>query len=263
MKLDAVNRLQRLLLVVLLFASPSLSAADITNEKRREMLLGVKRILVVPPFFATNTLRKPEEGEERGKGDQKKKDKPKDLKSAAQFPEYVEQLQKMETRAKTRVSERVIGRTPYVLVSDDAYTEALKSLQMSPYALFANKALMRGNRFPLPTKDTVQKMVQEVKAEAILLCLLDEPRRNGERYAFDPLYGSYYTSPHVQIRAQYHLFHADGTLLHQRVVEVEQPITRLGKREFVFVDWMEALLLNIENYLDELTRFTPPPPKTQ
>ncbi len=50
---------------------------------------------------------------------------------------------------------------------------------------------------------------------------------------------------------------ADGTEVIRPVVDVLRPLTRIGNREYVFVDWTEAQDQIVENLMDEWTRYTP------
>ena len=45
-----------------------------------------------------------------------------------------------------------------------------------------------------------------------------------------------------------------------RVGVLQYPVTQIGSRQYLFVDWQEASDLAIENFLDELCRYTPEKP---
>lgn len=230
----------------LLAITHSFASADAAGDKRRAQLANVHRVVVVPPFFGTETLAKADAP-------------PSDSKPAnPKLAEYVEQLRKLESRARTGLPERLAARTRFEVVPADEVTAALKALELTPGKLYQNNGRMKGTKFANPDPQAVRKLADRVHADAVLLATLDEPRRSSDHYFFDPLSGIGFSEAHVRAKIGFWLLLADGTESFQRVSEVVHPLTRIGKREYLFVDWQEADDLAIENFLDELTRYTPP-----
>lgn len=223
---------------------PSLAAqVDKAAEARRTLLTHVRRVVIVPPFFAMEQPARPD-GKSRQKIDQ------------ASLDLYLAQLRKLEARTKERLPERAAARTPFEIVPYHQLESALEDLLLTPEQLFQNNGRMRGSKFAVPDAEAVKKLCAVLKADAILLGTLDEPRRSNGRTVVDPC-GIWYESPHVRSRAGYFVLMADGTEVIKPVVDVLRPLTRVGKRDYVFVDWTEAQDQIIENLMDEWTRYTP------
>ncbi len=225
--------------------------ADASNDKKRAQLAAVRRLIVAPPFYATDTLAKSSAGTKPGE-----KPTAASAKTDPRLASYVVQLRELENHARARLPERVGARTPYEIVPADALRTAFETLKLTPESLFQNNGRMRGGRFALPDTANVAKLTAFLKADAILLGAMDEPRRSNGHYYFD-VSGINYTSSHVRSKAGYFLLRADGSEILHDYVEALRPLTRIGAREFVTEDWREATDQVIEDLLDEITRYTP------
>ncbi|MCS6776705.1 MAG: hypothetical protein RMJ43_03520 [Chloroherpetonaceae bacterium] len=233
-------------LIVLLcaLASPPAQAGQVDRaaENRRALLAPVRRVAILPPFFAPDATPKPE-----GKGQTV------DITARAL---YMEQLRRLEVRMRARLPERVAARTPFEVIPHAQVEAALEDLLLTPEQFFQNGGRMRGNRFARPVPEIVRRLCAVLKADALLLGTLDEPRRNNGRTVVDAC-GIWHESPHVRCRAGFFVLLADGTEVLQQVVDVLRPLTRIGNREYVFVDWTEAHDQIVESLMDEWTRYTP------
>lgn len=241
---------------------------DAAGDKKRAQLATVKRLVVVPPFFGTETLDKVF-GADRMKPERKTEKKQEATPpSAPQKPaaidpklrQYADYLQKLEAYAAQQLPKRVATRTPFEVVPAEELAKALEELELTPAKLFLNNGRIAKGKFAAPNLEAVRKLTARLGAEALLLGTMDEPRRTSGGYYFDPLVGLNYDTPHVRSKAGYYLLLADGTEIHHAFIEALQPVTRLGSREFVLEDWKEAEALVIEDLLDELTRYTPASP---
>lgn len=226
----------------------SLSArGDATGEKRRAQLAKVQRVIIVPPFFGTETLSKIDEQKahpEKGQPD-------------AKTVEYTGQLRSLETHAREWLPQRVQARTNFQIVPPDALQAAMKELNLTPQALFQNAGRMKGKSFAAPDTGVVRTLAQRLHADAVLLSTLDEPRRSGGAYLFDPLSGVSYDSPKVRGKIGFWLLLPDGTEVLHAYTEALHPVSKLGSRTFLLTDWTETEDEVIEDFLDELTRYTP------
>ncbi len=236
-------------------------ATDEAGERKRAALAAVKRLVVVPPFFGTDTLAKAAALEKSDAATKDAADTGARSQSASPADErlkrYAEQLRKLEEKARTRLPERTAARTPYAIVPADELTKALKQLDLSPAALFQNNGRIRNGKMAAPNPEAVRKLAAALHADAILLGTLDEPRKNNGGLDFDPLYGLGMQSPHVLSKGSFYVLRADGSEILHSVLVAFQPRTRIGNREFPLADWQEADALLIEDLMDELTRYTP------
>ncbi|HZO90203.1 MAG TPA: hypothetical protein VFB38_17885 [Chthonomonadaceae bacterium] len=244
------------------FGSAQTAHADAAGERKRTLLAHVRRIVVVPPFFGTDTLEKafgPEQEEKPA--DASNRAKPPSRKPAEPDPrlkEYAEQLRKLEEHARTLLPKRVAARTPFEVVLAAELAKAFKELNLTPASLFQNRGRIRDSRFALPDAEAVRKLASYLHADAVLLGTMDEPRRTNRRYFFDPYNIINYESAHVRSKAGFFVMLADGTEVLHDYVEALQPLSRIGSREYLLADWLDATALVIEDMLDELTRYTPP-----
>lgn len=247
-------RLTRLSVMFGLLAllTPCLLPAQST-EKKKTMLATVRRVVVAPLFLGTETLPRPETEEKPAdKPDNKKPTKP-----ANPIPsEYLDQLRHLEAHARARLPERLATRTLFQPVSEDEWKAASKELHLSPFALFQNDGLIRGGKFPVPDVAVVRKLAEKLKADAVLLAVMDEPRRANGQYYFDG-FGLNYESPHVRVKIGFTLLLADGTEVLHAYVESKHPLTQRRSRDYILVDWEETSDQVIESFLDELTRYAP------
>src|SRR5438067_10636576 len=116
---------------------------------------------------------------------------------------------------------------------------------------------MKGTKFSGPDPQMARKLAAHLHADAVVFPEMDEPRRSPDRLFFDPLGGLGVSEAHVTAKIGFWVLLADGAQAFQRVSDVVHPVTKIGSREYLFADWEEANDLAIENFLDELTRFTP------
>ncbi len=221
--------------------------ADAAGDKRRAQLAKVQRVIVVPPFFGTETLAKLEE--------QKKQT----VKSKAdtKLAEYAEQLRALQAHAVEVLPKRLTARTDFQVVPTDELAAALKDLKLTTQSLFQNNGRMKGNSFALPDTSAVRLLASRLKADAVLLSMMDEPRRNNGGYLFDPLEGLSYDTPKVKGKIGFWLLLPDGIETLRQYVEVLHPLSKIGTRTYILTDWTETEDEVIEDFLDELTRYTP------
>ena len=241
----------RMTAVLLVFGSclsPTLSArGDVTGERRRTQLGKVQRVVVVPPFFGTETLLKLEE----------QKAPPNKGKSDARLIAYAGQLHSLENHAREWLLQRVTARTNFQIVPQDELEAALKELQLTPQTLFQNGGRLKGKNFAAPQNAAVRTLAQRLHADAVLLSTLDEPRHNNGGYLFDPLTGLSYDSPKVRGKIGFWMLLPDATDVLHATVEGLHPASKIGSRTFLLTDWIETEDEVIEDFLDELTRYTP------
>lgn len=247
-----------ILLGVLVFLMPS-ARADAAGDRRRVMLASVHRIAVVPPFFGTDTIARvlgSDEAEKSEKANGETERKPAKEPDARE-KRYAEQLRKLEDHVRTTLPARVAARTPFEVVPAEELAKAFETLGLTPAKLFQNGGRIRSARFAAPDAQAVSKLAAFLHADAVLLGTLDEPRRSNGKYYFDMLSGLSYDSAHVRGKGGYYLLLADGTEALHTFIEVLQPLSRIGNREYLLADWMDAESLVIENLMDEITRYTP------
>lgn len=226
---------------------------DISNEKKRALLAVVHRVVVAPPFYGTGRLAKPDPKAETDKpGPEAEPDKPN-----PKLAEYLDRLRKLQDRTRSLLPERLTARTPFLIVPMEETEAALKALDLTPEKLYLNAAKMRGTRFSGPDPQAVKKLAARLHADAVILDTLDEPRRSPDRLFFDPFGGLGISEAHVTAKIGFWVLNAEGTEVVQRVSDVVHPVTQIGNRKYLFADWQEANDLAIENFIDELIRFTP------
>ena len=231
-------------------AAAAAAMADTANDKRRAQFAMVRRIVVAPAFYATGRLAKPDA-------------QPGAPPVNPKLAEYLDRLRKLQDRTRGLVPERLAARTTFQIVPMDETEAALKALELSPEKLYLNAARKRGTRFSGPDPEAVRKLAARLHADAVVLDTLDEPRKSPDRLFFDPLGGLGFSEAHVTAKMGFWVLLADGTEVFQRVSDVVHPVTQIGNRNYLFVDWQEANDLAIENFLDELVRFTPEKPAAE
>ena len=227
---------------------PALSArGDATGERRRAQLAKVQRVIVIPAFFGTETLSKLDD----------RKTHPEKGKSDAKLTEYAEQLRSLQTHACEWLLQRVKARTNFRIVPQDELEAALKDLKLMPQTLFQNRGRLKGKSFAAPDRAAVRTLAERLHADAVLLSTLDEPRHNNGAYLFDPLAGITYDSPKVRGKMAFWMLLPDGAEVLHETTEVMHPVSKIGARTFLLTDWTETEDEIIEDFLDELTRYTP------
>ncbi len=220
---------------------------DAAGEKRRAQLAKVQRVIIVPPFIGTETLSRLDAQKappEKGKPD-------------AKLIAYGAQLRSLENHVREWLPQRVKARTNFQIVPTEELEAALKELNLTPQTLFQNAGKMKGRSFAVPDSAGVRALVQRLHADAVLLSTLDEPRHNSGAYLFDPLAGLSYDSPKVRGKIGFWLLLPDSTEALHAYMEVLHPVSKLGSRTFLLIDWTETEDQVIEDFLDELTRYTP------
>ena len=224
-----------------------MATEDLKGRRRRHPPAArspVRRVAVTPPFYATGRLSRPDA-------------RPESPPAEPKLAEYLDRLRKLQERTRKLVPQRLAARTPFEVVPMDETEAAMKALDLTPESLYLSGAKMRGTRFSGPDPAAVRKLAARLHADAVLLDVLDEPRRSPDRLFFDPLGGLGLSTAHVTAKIGLWLLLADGAEVVQRVSDVVHPVTRVGSRQYLFADWQEASDLAIENFMDELVRFTP------
>jgi hypothetical protein len=242
------------LLCLLNLAPAAGAAADNAGDRKRAQLVNVRRVAVVPPYFATDTI---------SRAAVPGRDKPEDIDAASADPEsrtrqYAQMLRLIEQFARTRLPARVAARTPFQVIPEDAIERALKTEGLTPVALFQNGGRLKSGHFPLPDARAVRRLAAVLQVDAVILGTLDEPRKSNGHYTYDPLAGLGYDDPNVNGKAGYFVLLADGTEVLHAYLETLQPVSK-GKRSHLLADWMDVEALIIEDLMDELTRYTPTP----
>jgi hypothetical protein len=232
---------------VSLMALHAVAGAETATEKKRAQFAVVHRIAVVPPFYGTGRLGKAEVSASDAAA----------AKPNPKLAEYIDRLRKLQERTRTLLPERLAARTPFQMVPMEETEAALKALELTPEKLYQNDSRMKGTKFAAPDPAQARKLAAQLHVDAVVFDTLDEPRRSPERLFFDPLGGFGVSEEHVSAKVGFWVLLADGTEAFQRVSDVVHPVTRIGNRAFLFADWQEASDLAIENFLDELTRYTP------
>lgn len=244
-------RLVRMMVFVWAVGSSLVSAycaqADATGDKRRAQLAKVQRVALLPSFWGTDTLSKLED--QKANPDKGRPD--------AKLVGYAEQLRTLEAHVHKWLPQRLQARTNFQIVPAEELEAALKELKLTPQALFQNGGRMKGKGFADPDSAAVRTLAQRLHADAVLLSTMDEPRQNSGRYQFDPFSGVSYDSPKVRSKIGFWLLLPDATEVLHAYTEIFHPVSRLGSRTFLMVDWTEAEEEVVESFLDELTRYTP------
>lgn len=229
--------------------------SDVAGDKRRAQLINAKRLLVIPMFFGTDTLGelppKPNSPQTAAHSSVVSEKRRKEL------AEYAETLRKLELHAKARLPERAAARTPFEVIPQIEVEQALKEFKMTPPELFLNGGRLSGGRFDMPDENQIRRVSARLHADAVLLGVLDEPRKDNGHYYFDPIGGAGYDTPKVHDKATFDLRLADGSLVLRQTIDVVHPLTRIGSRVFVVADWIETEDEIIEDLMDEVTRYTP------
>lgn len=252
----------------LLAATAQADYRDAAGDKKREMLAAVKRLVVVPPFFATETLdkvygpdrlapvKKPRNPDSKDAPDEAPD---KQAKVDPRLREYAEILRTLEVRDSVRLPERAAARLPFQIVPREELTKAYETLDLSPPKLFLNKGRILKGKFPQPDVKAVAKLAELLHADAVLLGTLDEPRRNNGGVFFDPFAGLSYDFPDVRAKGGFYLMMADGREVHHAFIEALHPMTKRGDGKFITADWTETEYLVLENLMDEISRYAPAP----
>ena len=228
--------------------APAQDAATPRREtgtaRKKRLLANVRRLVVLPPYFGVPPPAP--------KPDAKMTDAQR--KQQARYREY---LGKLEASARDHLPLRLAARTSLQVAPLAEADDALKALQFTPQSLFQNGGLMRGTTFPLPNRAAVRRFAAQTKADAVLLTVLDAPRRDNGRVLFDPIAGLSGEPPKVSSKAGFYLLLPNGTEVLRDYVEALQPLTPGSARDYLLIDWTEAQDITLEDFMDELSRYTP------
>ncbi len=246
----ALLALCSLLVWGLTFSAKAQSASD----KKKSVLASVRRIAVLLPYFGTpefldHAPLKPESSRRRPTGDE--------LRQRSESRTF---LAKLETETQRILQERLKERTPFTFVpltAEPPFPENKKEAVLLPSVFpLKNEGRLKGTKFPLPDPDAVKRIAVQNGTDAVLLTVMDEPRRDGGGYFFD-VSGVGYRSPHVSGKIAFYLLSKDGSEILHEFVEVLHPVTKIGNRDYTQVDMTETHEQIIENFLDELSRYLP------
>ena len=233
--------------------------AQSASDKKKTALAGVKRVLLTLPYFATpefldNAPVKVVNGGRKLTDEEIKKVR----------EENRLFLSKLESQTQETLQKRLTVRTPFTvsplkltLPASRDPKEKKQDKEDSAFA-FKGEGRLKGTKFPLPNPVIVRQLATENNADAVLLTIMDEPRRDDGGYFFDAS-GIGYRSPHVSAKIALYFLLADGTEILHEYVEVLHPISKIGNRDYTQVDMTETHEMVIENFLDELTRYLPKP----
>lgn len=250
-----------------------------TNEARkRAQLAHVRRIVVIPPFFGTETLSKAAKPGNENKtspisasdstspaqSNSSRKDNNEPAENSVgsgtsnpNLRQYTIYLRKLQEDARKVLPERLTKRARFEVVPEEEVTAALKTLQLTPETMFENKGRIKGSKFPLPRAEAIRSVSEALHADAVVLGVLDEPRRANGKYFFDPLSGFSYEPGHVEAHGGFYLMLPEGTEALHGYMRVLNPLSKAGGRDFILPDWIDAQNLMIENLMDEWTYYTP------
>ena len=224
------------------------ASADTVGDKIRARLKNVKRIVIAAAFFGTETLSKYVESK---KANSKSAPEPSKSRIDPKLEKYVDYLKKIQEQFQKRLPERMMARTPFEVASDEEIKDSFDTTGLTPQKLFINSGAIQGRKLPIEDMLNVKRFMEPLHADAILMTVLDEPRRNLEHYYFDPLSGLNIRPSHVQCRAIFVLLLPDGTSVFSKSVDVSHPISKIGKRDFLLADYW---LLCGSRYFEERTR---------
>ncbi len=224
--------------------APAPPRRETGTERKKRLLANARKILVAPPFFGVPPAD--------AKTDAKLTDA-----QRKQQTRYREYLGKLEASAREHLPLRLTARTALKITPSAEADDALKTLGLTPQSLFQNGGMMRRTTFPLPNREAVKRFAAQTKADAVLLTVLDAPRRDNGRVLFDPLSGLSGEPPKVRSKAAFYLLLPDGAEVLRDYVEALQPVTpgSGGGRDYLLIDWTEAQDVTIEDFLDELCRY--------
>ncbi len=241
---------------------------DTRDDQKRALLAHVHRVVVIPAFFGTDTLtkadkladnNKPKAGQDtpsNAPAPTPPNRKPED----ARLLQNAETLRKLQDDVRATLPQRLARRAGLEIVSAEELASALKDLQLTPEKMFENEGRMKGTKFPLPLPQAVRDVAKICHADAVVLGVLDEPRRANSRYFFDPLYGFSYETGYVETHAGFYLMLPDATEGLHGYMRVRNPLSRVAGHPFVLADWIDAQDLMIENMMDEWTYYLPRKP---
>ena len=246
-----------------------------SGDTRRVQLAHVRRVVVIPPFFGTDTIARampepPASGAAASSQGGARENAPNadalTTKPAsdgarhtndAKLAQYAAQLRKLQDEARVHLPQRLTKRAGFDVVPAEETADALKKLGLTPRQMFADEGRIKNTRFPLPLPDAIRKVSDALHADAVVLGVLDEPRRASGKYLYDPLYGISYEPGFAESHAGFYLMLPEGTEVLHGYMRVKIPTSGQGHRAFVLADWSDAQDLMIENLMDEWTYYLP------
>ncbi len=248
---------------------------DRNADSKRVQLAHIRRVVVIPPFFGTDTIARaaPPPGATLPQTDTKEPEpRPRANNARAlasgdprnpidpKLTRYAEQLRKLQDAARAYLPQRLAKRAGFDVVPPEETANALRTLGLTPQQMFMDEGRVKNTKFPLPLPDAIRKVSEALHADAVVLGVLDEPRRASGKYMYDPLYGFSYEPGFAEAHAGFYLMLPEGTEGLHGYMRVRNPTSREGRREFVLADWSDAQDLMIENLMDEWTYYTPKKP---
>jgi hypothetical protein len=230
----------------LLLLFPVHARADIPEAQARQILASAHRIIVISPFYGTQTLlSNPKE---------ESKLSPKQL---TQQRKYQEILQRLEKHAAHQLPVCTADRTAFTVIPESKVEAQLTADHFTPRDLFTDNGLLHGDTFPVPRVYTAQQLCSQLHADLILLSVLDEPRRVNGHYIYDLLGGLEQVPSHVNCRGVFYLLDAQGDTVYHGIYSVDQPLTTIAGHTYLFADWRDAVNILIEDFFDDLNRLLP------
>ncbi len=251
------------------------TSGDKNADRKRVQLAHIRRVVVIPPFFGTDTILRatPPPGAAPPHTDANEPEPPPKANDARplalgdprnpidpKLTRYAEQLRKLQDAARAYLPQRLAKRAGFEVVPPDETANALRALGLTPEKMFMDDGRVKNTHFPLPLPDAIRKVSEALRADAVVLGVLDEPRRANGKYMYDPLYGFSYEPGFAEAHAGFYLMLPEGTEALHGYMRVRNPTSREGRREFVLADWADAQDLMIENLMDEWTYYTPKKP---
>ena len=235
----------RLLAMSAIVMLPRARAADGAADRLRHELAPVRRVAVLPAFFGATTAT------DDGTENQKQGEEPK-------RKEYLADLQTLADHEKMQMPGRVEARTPFKVTAASEVCAALRDAKLTPEKMFQNEGRIRNMKFSPPDPIAVKEIANRLHVDALILTTLDAPHRTNGQYYVD-VYGLNYDAAHARAKAAFFVVLADGTEVFHDYVEALHPVTRSsGSRSYIMADWTEAEDTVVEDFLDELSRYTPP-----
>ena len=234
---------------------PHLAHADAAGDRKRAQLSSVRRVAVLPAFFGTDTLG--ELPPANAHVDREPSTTGVSEKRRAEIAEYHKTLAQLELHARERLPERLTARTHFQLAGIEKVEGDLKALMLTVPQLYQNGGRINGKRFDSLDRDKIKNLAAKLNVDAVLLCSIDEPRKNNGGYYLDVLAGPGYESPKVHDKATFDLILADGTTVIHETIDVVHPVTQIAGKAYLPADWLETEDEVIEDFMDELTRYTP------
>ncbi len=166
-------------------------------------------------------------------------------------------LKTLMSHINKRLLQRITARTPYVMDDGHESIMALGVLQISPASLFLPVKSRRDPKALVVNSSAIESLESKLQVDAIVLEVLDAPRRIDGHYVYNALEGFGRVPSHVSTQGVFFVCTKDGLTAFRDPLTVDHPLTQIGGRQFLLEDWEEAENLMIEDFLDDWTRYTP------